>query len=105
MPSISPLPLLLQQIFSRFQVQEVVGDLSGNVLRGRMVDVLGDLLIASNLALNRIEEVDDLKVRVAKLEEELIAKLCHDDDSIYNFVFVDEQTFLHVYLYKYLSSV
>ena len=74
MPSTSPLPLLLQQIFSRFQVQEVVEDLSGNLLRGCMVDVLGDLLIAFNLALYRTQEAEDLKVRVAKLEEELIAK-------------------------------
>ena len=35
----------------------------------------------------------------------LTGKLCHDDDSIYNSIFVDEQTFLHVYLYKYLSFV
>jgi len=39
-----------------------------------VVDVLGDLLIASNLALNRTKEAKDLKVTVAKLEEELIAQ-------------------------------
>jgi len=66
-PSTSPLPLLLQQIFNRFQGQEVAEGLSGNLLRGRMVDVLGDLLIASNLALNKTQEAEDLK-------EELIAR-------------------------------
>ena len=36
-----------------------------------MVDGLGEFLIASILALNRTQEAEDLKVRVAKLEEEL----------------------------------
>jgi len=36
-----------------------------------VVDVLRDLFVASNLALNRTQEAEDLKVRVAKLEEEL----------------------------------
>jgi len=53
MPSTSPLPMLLQRIFSRFQDKEVVEGLSGNFLQDRMVDSLGDFLIASNLALNR----------------------------------------------------
>ena len=48
--------------------------LSGNLLQERVVDVLGDLLISSNLALNRTQEAEDLKVRVAKLEEELTTK-------------------------------
>jgi len=39
-----------------------------------MVDVLRDLLFASNLVLNRTQEAEDLKVRVAKLEEELTTK-------------------------------
>jgi len=51
-PSSSPLPLVLQKVFSRFQSQEVEG-LSGNLLRERVVDVLGDLLFASNLALDK----------------------------------------------------
>jgi len=71
MPSTSPLPVLLKRIFSRFQDKEVVEGLSGNLLQDRVVDGLGDFLIASNLALNRTQEADDLKVRVAKLEEEL----------------------------------
>jgi len=39
-----------------------------------LVDVLGDLLFASNLALNRTQEAEDLKVRVAELEEELTSR-------------------------------
>jgi len=45
--------------------------LSGNLLQDRVADGLGDLLLASNLALNRAQEDEGLKVRVAKLEEEL----------------------------------
>jgi len=39
-----------------------------------VVDGLGDFLIASNLALNRAQEAEDLKVRMAKLEEELFTQ-------------------------------
>jgi len=67
-PSSLPLPWLLQKALSRFQSQEVEG-LGNNLLL-----VLGDLLFASNLALNRIQDSEDLKVRVAKLEEDLTAR-------------------------------
>jgi len=42
--------------------------LSGNLAQNRVVDGLWDFLIASNLALNRVQETDDLKVRMAKIE-------------------------------------
>jgi len=51
-----------------------VEGLSGNLLQERVVDILGDLLFASNLALNRSQETEDHKVRVGKLEEELTTR-------------------------------
>jgi len=43
MPSTSPLPLLLQRIFSRFQDKEMMEGLNGNLLQNRVADGLGDL--------------------------------------------------------------
>jgi len=83
MPSSSQFPLLLQRILSRFQDQVVVEELSDNLLQDRVVNVLGDLLIASNLALNRTQEADDLKVRVAKLEEELTKTFTNRETAMY----------------------
>jgi len=40
-------------------------------LQKHVAEVLGDLLFASNLALNRTQESKDLKARAAKLEEDL----------------------------------
>jgi len=71
MPSTSQLPVLLQRIFNRFQDKEVVESLSGNLSQDRVVDGLGDFLITSNPMLSRAKEAEDLKVRMAKLEEEL----------------------------------
>ena len=48
--------------------------LSDNLLQERVADVLGDLLFVSNLALNRTQESEDLKVRVEKLEEDLATR-------------------------------
>ena len=45
--------------------------MSGTLTQDRMVDDLGDFLIASNLALDRAQEAEDVKVRMAKLEEKL----------------------------------
>jgi len=71
MPSTSQLPELLQRIFNRFQDKEVVESLSGNFSQDRVFNGLGDFLIASSLAWSRAQEAEDLKVRMAKLEEEL----------------------------------
>jgi len=49
----------------------VVETLSGNFTQDRVFDGLGDFLVASNLALNRAQEVEDLKAMMAKLEEEM----------------------------------
>ena len=65
--------MLLKKALSRFQSQEVEG-LSDNLLQERVADVLGDLLFVSNLALNRTQESEDLKVRVEKLEEDLATR-------------------------------
>jgi len=51
-----------------------VEGLSDNLLQERVADVLGDLLFVSNLALNRTQESEDLKVRVEKLEEDLATR-------------------------------
>ena len=45
--------------------------MSGNLSQDRVVDGLGDFLITSNPMLSRAKEAEDLKVRMAKLEEEL----------------------------------
>jgi len=49
----------------------VVESLSGNLSQDRIVNGLGDFLIASNLALSRAQEAEELKAKVAKLEEEM----------------------------------
>ena len=71
MPSTSELPTMLQRIFNRFQDKEVLESLSDNLSQDRIVNGLGDFLIASNLALSRAQEAEELKVKMAKLEEEL----------------------------------
>ena len=68
------LPMPLQQILKRFQDKEVLESLGGNLFQDRIVDDLGDFLITSNLALSRAQEAEELKVRMAKLEEELSLK-------------------------------
>jgi len=52
----------------------VLKSLSGNLSQDRVVDGLGDFLIAYNLALSRAQEAEELKVRMAELEEELSLK-------------------------------
>jgi len=52
----------------------VLESLSENLSQDRVVDGLGDFLVASNLALSRAQEAEELKVRMAKLEEELSLK-------------------------------
>jgi len=47
----------------------VLESLSGNLSRDRIVDGLGDFLIESNPALSRAQEAEELKVKMAKLEE------------------------------------
>ena len=49
----------------------MLGSLSGNLSQDRIVDGLGDFLIASNLAQSRAQEAEELKAKVAKLEEEM----------------------------------
>jgi len=51
--------------------KEVVESLNGNLSQDRIVNGLGDFLIASNLALSRAQEAEELKAKVAKLEEEM----------------------------------
>jgi len=51
----------------------VVEGLDDNLLRERVAKVLGDFLFASNLALSRTQEFEDLKVKMAKLDEDLTA--------------------------------
>ena len=70
-PSTSQLPVLLQRIFNRFQDKEVVESSSGNLSQDRIVNGLGDFVIASNLALSKAQEAKELKAKMAKLEEEL----------------------------------
>jgi len=70
-PSTSQLPLLLQRLFDHFQDKEVVESLSGNFTQDRVFDGPGDFLVTSNLAVNRAQEAEDLKARMAKLEEEM----------------------------------
>ena len=48
--------------------------MSDNHSQDRVVNDLGDFLIESNLALSRAQEAEDLKVRMAKFEEELSTK-------------------------------
>jgi len=48
-----------------------VEGLCENLLQERVAEVLGDFLFASNLTHSRTQESEDLKVRVAKLEEDL----------------------------------
>jgi len=74
MPSTFELLTLIHRIFNLFQDKEVVESLSGNLSQNRVVDDLGDFLISSNLSLSRAQEAEDLKVRMAKLEEELSTK-------------------------------
>ena len=45
--------------------------MSGNFAQDRVFDGLGDFPFASNLALNRAQEAEDLKARMAKLEGEM----------------------------------
>ena len=76
-PSAPELPMLLQQILKRFQDKEVLESL----------DSLGDFLIASNLALSRAQEAEELKARMAELEEELSLKtktFANRETAMYN---------------------
>ena len=43
--------------------------LDDNLLREHVAEVLGDLLFASNLVLNRTQVSKDLEVKMAKFEE------------------------------------
>jgi len=52
----------------------VLESLSGNLFQDRIAHGLGDFLIASNLALSRAQEAEELKARMAKLGEELSLK-------------------------------
>jgi len=52
-----------------------VEGLDGNLLQERVVEVLGDLLFASNLAFSRTQESEDLKARMATLEEDLANRI------------------------------
>ena len=45
--------------------------MSGNFTQDCVFDGLGDFMVASNLALNRAQEIEDLKARMAKLEKEM----------------------------------
>jgi len=73
-PSTPELPMLLQQILKRFQDKEVLESLSDNLFHDRVAHGLGDFLIASNLALSRAQEAEELKARMAELEKELSLK-------------------------------
>jgi len=74
MPSTPELPMLLQQILKCFQVKEVLESLSGNLFDDHVAHGLGDFLIAFSLALSRAQEAEELKARMAELEEELSLK-------------------------------
>jgi len=73
-PSAPKLPTLLQQILKRFQDKEVLESLGGNLFQDRIFHGLGEFLVASTLALSRAQEAEDLKTRMAELDEELSLK-------------------------------
>jgi len=86
-PSAPELPMLLQQILKRFQDKEVLESLSGNLFHDRVAHGLGDFLIASNLALSKAQEAEELKARLAELEEELSLKtktFANRETTMYN---------------------
>ena len=64
------LPAILQQALKRFQDKEMVESLSGNLLQNRVAQVLGDFLVASNLALSQAQDAQNLWAENAKLKEE-----------------------------------
>jgi len=52
----------------------MVEGLGDNLLQQQVAEILGDLLFASNLALNKTQESEDLKDRMANLEEDLATR-------------------------------
>ena len=71
--SSSPLPLLLKKPLSRFQSREVEG-LDDNLFHELVAEVLRDLLFTSKLELSKTRESEDLKAKMAKLEEDLATR-------------------------------
>ena len=58
----------------RFQDQEMVESLGGNVLQDHVAQGLGDFLVASSLALSKAQDAQDLRPEMVKLKEELTLK-------------------------------
>jgi len=94
-PFAPELPMLLQQILKHFQDKEVLESLGGNLFQDHIVHYLGDFLVASNLDLSRAQEAENIKTRMAKLEEELSLKAK---------TFVNRETALYVELASLCQS-